>query len=267
VVKRTHTHRQAGFVDFRHYATERLGLAARTVETRAALERALWERPELKVAKDMGLTYSKLLLLRAVPEVETLNWAMKAEKLTVIELDQAVRAKTHAQMSARKVFEAWVPRSVMVLLEQAFLATFLAPVPDVAEEGGAKETENASPSEQSCTLDGCFLGRMARHFLLAWGGEARHPKTVSQKQRKKYPICCFPGCSRSSCHGHHIDFRGRGGSNDPSNRLPLCAYHHLVVVHQGFAQIFGRVAEDLEFFVDGVKWEDAKFGRNRAERV
>jgi len=92
-------------------------------------------------------------------------------------------------------------------------------------------------------------------------------RTVSQKQRQKYPRCCFPGCSRRSAHGHHIDYRSRGGSEDPSNRLPLCAYHHLVVVHQGFAQIFGRVAEDLEFFVDGVKWEDAKFGRNRAERV
>jgi len=199
-VKRTHTHRQAGFVDFRHCATERLGLAARTVETRAALERALWERPELKVAKDMGLAYSKLLLLRAVPEVETLNWAKRAEKLTVVELDQAVRARTDAQMSARKVFEAWVPRSVMVLLEQAFLSTFLAPVPEEGEQDGATETERASPPEQSCALDGCFLGKVARHFLAAWGGDVMPPKTVSQKQRKKYPICCFPGCSRSSCH-------------------------------------------------------------------
>ena len=259
VVKGTHTHRALGFADFRHYARERLGLAPRTVETRAALEKQLWQRPELAVAKDMGLNYSKLLLLRAVPQVDTLSWAMKAEKLTVVELQEAVRVKADAQMSARKVFEAWVPRSVAVLLEQAFLASFLAEVP--AEEAG-----EAGPRCPHC-LDGAFLGKLARHFLLAWGGDRMPARTVSQKQRRRFPRCCFPGCSRRSCHGHHIAYRSRGGSDDPSNTLPLCAYHHLVVVHQGFAQIFGRVAEDLEFFVDGVKWEDAKFGRNRAERV
>jgi len=262
VVKGTHTHRALGFVDFRHYARERLGLAPRTVETRAALEKQLWERPELAVAKDMGLNYSKLLLLRAVPQIDTLTWAMKAEKLTVVELKEAVQVKADAQMSALKVFEAWVPRSVAVLLEQGFLASFLAEVP--AEEAGA--SAEVGPRCPHC-LDGAFLGKVARHFLVAWGGDRMPARTVSQKQRRKYPRCCFPGCSRSSAHGHHIDYRSRGGSDDPSNTLPLCAYHHLVVVHQGFAQIFGRVADDLEFFVDGVKWEDAKFGRNRAERV
>ncbi|MFO0584291.1 MAG: hypothetical protein U0229_18605, partial [Anaeromyxobacter sp.] len=60
VVKGARIHKEAGFVDFRHYATERLGVPARTIETRAALEKHLWEKPELRVAKEMGLTYSKL---------------------------------------------------------------------------------------------------------------------------------------------------------------------------------------------------------------
>jgi hypothetical protein len=67
--------------------------------------------------------------------------------------------------------------------------------------------------------------------------------------------------------GHHVEFRSRGGSEDPSNRLPLCAFHHLVVVHQGIAEIVGVVPDGLEFRVKGTPWRDARFGRNRAERV
>ncbi|MFO0584185.1 MAG: HNH endonuclease signature motif containing protein [Anaeromyxobacter sp.] len=256
VVKGAHLHKEAGFVDFRHYATERLGIPARTVETRAALEKHLWEKPELKVAKEMGLTYSKLLLLKEVPQSQILEMAKQAERLTVVELKEAVQGKKDAHMSALKRFEFWVPKRVAVVLEQAFMASFGVPAPPGEEERC-----------RSCTLDGVFLGQLARHFLAAWGGELKSPKTVSQKQRARYHRCCFPGCSRRSAHGHHIEFRSQGGSDDDWNRMPLCAYHHLVVVHEGFATITGVFPEAVEFRVNGVVWKDAAFGRKRSERV
>ncbi|MFT3915590.1 MAG: HNH endonuclease signature motif containing protein [Anaeromyxobacteraceae bacterium] len=284
VVKGTHTHREAGFVDFRHYATERLGVPARTIETRAALEKHLWEKPELRVAKEMGLTYSKLLLLKEVPQVDLLKMAQRAEKLTVIELREAIQAKADAQMSALKFFEARVPRSVAVLLEQAFQVSLMRRVPE------ERPTEESAPCVDGCEhdgkhgkdkgtpkppaeppaeprLDGPFLGELARHFIQAWCNERTKPKTVSQKQRAKYRRCQFPGCSRRSCQGHHIEFRSRGGSEDDWNRMPLCAYHHLVVVHEGFATITGIFPDAVEFRVNGVVWKDGQFGRRRSERV
>ncbi|MFT3912847.1 MAG: HNH endonuclease signature motif containing protein [Anaeromyxobacteraceae bacterium] len=256
VVKGARLHKEAGFVDFRHYATERLGVPARTIETRAALEKHLWEKPELKVAKEMGLSYSKLLLLKEVPQDQILEFAKRAETLTVVELKEAVQARTDAHMSASKRFRVWVPRRVALLLHQAFLASLALPVtPEEAER------------PQSATLDGAFLGKLADHFIAVWGGDVMEPKTVSQKQRAKYPRCCFPGCSRRSDHGHHIEFRSHGGSEDAWNRMPLCAFHHHVVVHGGHATITGIFPEAVEFRVNGVVWKDGQFGRTRAERV
>ena len=256
VVKGTRMHRELGFADFRHYATERLGLSARSVETRAALQKRIWERPELAVAKDMGLSYSKLLLLQAVPELDTLSWAMKAEKLTVVELDEAVRARTDAQMCARNQLEALVPVEVATLLEQAYLASLRdeGPVPEAAESDRSRR-------------EGRLLARLARNFKKAWGGDRMPARTVSQKQRRKYPRCCFPACSGRSVHGHHIEFRSHLGSDDPSNRLPLCLFHHLVIVHGGIAEILGIFPDGIEYRVKGTEWRDARFGRKRGERV
>ncbi|MFO0584328.1 MAG: HNH endonuclease signature motif containing protein [Anaeromyxobacter sp.] len=287
VVKGTHTHKEAGFVDFRHYATERLGVPARTIETRAALEKHLWEKPELRIAKEMGLTYSKLLLLKEVPQVDLIQMAQRAEKMTVIELREVVQGKLDRQMSALRIFEARVPRSVAVLLEQAFEVSLMKRVPPEPEpdgheacdgpheacEGpckhGKKHDRKAEPAPalEDLRLDGAFLAELARHFVRAWCNERTKPKTVSQKQRASFPRCFFPGCSRRACHGHHIEFRSQGGSDEAWNILPLCAYHHLVVVHEGFATIQGRFPDSLEFRVNGVVWKDAEFGRRRSERV
>ncbi|MFT3916485.1 MAG: HNH endonuclease signature motif containing protein [Anaeromyxobacteraceae bacterium] len=195
-------------------------------------------------------------LLKEVPQVDLLQMAQKAEKLTVIELKEVVQGKLDAQMSALKIFEARVPRSVAVLLEQAFEVSLMKrvpPEPDTALE--------------DLRLDGAFLAELARHFIQAWCNERTKPKTVSQKQRARYPRCCFPGCSRRSCQGHHIEFRSRGRPEDAWNRMPLCAYHHLFVVHEGFATITGIFPEAVEFRVNGVVWKDAEFGRRRSERV
>lgn len=63
--------------------------------------------------------------------------------------------------------------------------------------------------------------------------------------------CSVPGCSsRRSLQRHHIRFAGRGGGNEDENLVTLCAFHHLIGVHQGILTIRGRAergSEDLCF--------------------
>jgi hypothetical protein len=43
--------------------------------------------------------------------------------------------------------------------------------------------------------------------------------------------CQYPGCNRrgSGMHVHHIHQRQYGGSNDPSNLITYCPYHHQLI--------------------------------------
>ena len=63
--------------------------------------------------------------------------------------------------------------------------------------------------------------------------------------------CAVPGCSsRRSLHRHHIVFSSHGGSDASENLITVCAFHHLIGVHQGILAIRGKAAhgcEDLRF--------------------
>jgi hypothetical protein len=60
--------------------------------------------------------------------------------------------------------------------------------------------------------------------------------------------CAVPGCtSRASLHDHHVHFRSAGGSDDPANRVALCAFHHLRCLHAGRLRIRGRAPHALLF--------------------
>jgi hypothetical protein len=75
------------------------------------------------------------------------------------------------------------------------------------------------------------LGAMLDHAFSSWG--------VDDKVRPAHRVferdgwrCQVPGCtSMQNLHGHHIQFRSAGGSDDPANRVTLCAFHHLRGVH------------------------------------
>ena len=47
-------------------------------------------------------------------------------------------------------------------------------------------------------------------------------------------------------HDHHIQFRSTGGSNDPENRVTLCAFHHLRGVHAGLIRCRGKAPDGLQ---------------------
>ena len=54
-----------------------------------------------------------------------------------------------------------------------------------------------------------------------------------------------PGCTRIAEHEHHVVYRSRGGSDAVTNRIGLCAAHHLGAIHRGFATVGGVAGERL----------------------
>jgi hypothetical protein len=49
----------------------------------------------------------------------------------------------------------------------------------------------------------------------------------------RHPHCAFPGCDQpaSVCQIHHLIPRSAGGPTALGNLVPLCAFHHLTVIH------------------------------------
>ena len=59
----------------------------------------------------------------------------------------------------------------------------------------------------------------------------------------------MPACSsRRSLHDHHVLFRSRGGGNARSNRITVCAAHHLHGIHTSVIRAWGEAP-------DGITWE------------
>jgi hypothetical protein len=216
----------AGFADFSQYCAERLGLAARTVEQRAALERRIWEAPALRAARDAGVAYEKLRLLARLPDGEIEEWVTRARALTRVELAAALVDREETQTRAARLLGARVPERVALLLQAAFRA--------------------ARAVEGRLIGDGACLVRVARHFVDTWRGHAKKARTRSQKVRDRdLGRCQVPGCTRRACHAHHIVPRSRGGSDDPWNLVALCALHHLVGIHGGYIRVRGRAPDRL----------------------
>jgi len=58
--------------------------------------------------------------------------------------------------------------------------------------------------------------------------------------------CTAPGCtSRRNLEDHHIVYRSRGGSDEPSNRTALCRFHHQRGEHGGLASCRGKAPVEI----------------------
>ena len=234
-VKASGLYRLLGFASFRHYVEERLGLPARSVEQRAAVEERCWRSPALQEAKRQKLPYEKLRLLTRLPEGEIRPWLARAHALTCIALRRALEGEEERQLRARRQLRAPLPQRLAALLAGALHAVRAA-------VGGV------------ATAATC-LGVMALHFLTTWG-ESVPRKTPSQKVRERDEgHCQVPGCSHRAAHAHHITFRSHGGGDEPSNRLGCCGHHHLRCIHGGFLRVEGRAPDELRWFLDGEAWE------------
>ena len=204
-------HLLLGYGSFRQYVEERLGLPARAVEQRVALEKRLWDSPALQEARRQGVSYEKLRVLARLPEADIAAWIPRALEATCIALKREVEGEHERQMRARQKMLVPLPRRVAVLLAAAIEA--------VRGRFGRVLTT------------GTCLAVMAFHFLASWRGARRRSKTRSQKVRDRdLGLCQVPGCSRRAVHSHHIDFplarrQRRPGEPGRSVRLPPPAVH------------------------------------------
>jgi hypothetical protein len=96
--------------------------------------------------------------------------------------------------------------------------------------------------------DGEVFDAMLECALLAWtlrDPRARRPGPVIEREGYR---CAVPGCtSRRNLHDHHLRFRSAGGSDEPENRVALCAFHHQRCLHVGFMRIRGHAPDGLVF--------------------
>lgn len=206
-------------------------MSRRAVEQRISLERRLYSLPALRRAMREGrVSYEKARLVASCADDQTLaGWIERAEKTTCVALRREIEAVEDAQMCARGVLDLRVPRRVAALLGRALRA---------AQEG-SDEWLNA----------GRCLERIAEHFIETWKevlAQRNTPQTRALARDRGY--CQVPGCSRAAAHVHHVRYRSRGGGNEESNLLSVCAAHHLHGIHDGFIRVGGRAP-------DGLRWE------------
>ena len=226
-----HGARRLDFRSFEQYCEERLGMAERTVAQRAALEKRLYELPALRQAMREGrVSYEKARLLSRHVDSATVGEGIdRAERMTCIALRRALEGKAEAQMCARHRAVAVVPRHVLGLLSLAFQA--------VRKDAGKPLT----PGE-------CFW-KMCEHFIEIWKPLLAEKMTPAKKAiARDGGLCTVPGCSRAADHGHHVEFRSQGGSDELKNRSGVCAGHHLHGVHMGWVRVEGEAP-------DGLRWE------------
>jgi hypothetical protein len=219
------------FVDFGQYCEERLGMAKRTVLQRVALERALVRIPLLRQAlRERRISYEKARVIarhwdNARPNEMRPLLAM-AETMTCVDLREALTAKSEEQMCARGAFTLTAPRHVIDLLKATLrMARALA--------------------KRAISLGTCLF-ETAAHFTEVW--KAHVKETMTKRNRifaRDRHRCQVPGCSRPAVHQHHIEFVSQGGSDDDSNKISVCAAHHLFGIHEGRMRVTGRAPDAL----------------------
>ncbi len=234
-VKKSRMYQLLGFASFRQYCEERLGLSARSVEQRAALEERRWRSPELREAKRQGLPFEKLRLLARLPDGELAGWTPRAHAFTCVALRRALDLEAERQLRARRTIRVPLPLRIASLLASAVHAL--------------RQHLRTPLSIGTC------LGLLAQHFVDTWGRTVKVARTRSRKARDRDGgECQVPGCSHRAAHAHHVLFRSQGGGDEPENLAAICAYHHLRCLHGGFLGVTGR-APDLRWSLLGEPWD------------
>jgi hypothetical protein len=118
-VKQSRMYALLGFSSFRHYVEERLGLPARAVEQRVALELRLWRSPALREARRQGISFEKLRLLARLPENEIARWVPRAKALTCVAMRRELEGEAERQMRASGRLRAPMPRRIAAVLAAA----------------------------------------------------------------------------------------------------------------------------------------------------
>jgi hypothetical protein len=250
------------------YARDHLGMSVRKARALLRLERAGDVCPELREAYRSGrLSWVKaqcllpLLLLDLDGEWRP-AWVDWAARVTVrrlaVDVERALLLRAgHPLAWQRCKFHPERAQDPIPPAERQLCA------PDVDLEAtqqlvwrvpgdvallfiGVRETLRTRAGRRP--TDGEAFDAMLDCALLAWTlREPGGPRPDPVIERDGYR-CAVPGCtSRRNLHDHHVTFRSAGGSDDPGNRITLCAFHHQRCLHAGLLRVRGRAPDDLVF--------------------
>ena len=240
-------HRSLGFASFDGYVRERLGMSPSRAWALVRIEKRTREISALGRAWRSGtLSWVRVqTILPVVSGADGARWIDRASEVTVRQLaDEVDRALDAAdlQMCARPGEEVadrevtfFAPASVVGLFRDA-VAAF---TPRGEPAGPAGPAELAKPAWKG-------LERLLEHACQEWMSQPRHRDPVFERDGWR---CAVPACSsRRNLHDHHRQFRSRGGTNERSNRVTTCAWHHLRGIHGGLVRVDGLAP-------DGLLWE------------
>jgi len=94
-----------------------------------------------------------------------------------------------------------------------------------------------------CRRVPAWVGLLAliEDYVTTWDVPEESPKRDAEEVYARWGWrCSAPGCtSRRNLEDHHVIYRSRGGSDDLSNRICLCRFHHQQGEHGGLASCRG----------------------------
>jgi len=235
--------RELGYHGVEEYCRERLGISPRSFRERVWLERRMCALPQLRVALESGkLTYSKALLVAKDARAHDVADRIEdASTTTWQQVERESSAEEDRRNRAQGIRRLWGPEDAVRTIADAITCVRL-----VAVESGMGVIDS-----------GHALALIATHYIQVW--EAHRNRRPPPRRRKVLSrhdgLCAVPGCSAAAQHEHHIEYRSRGGGDDPANLLGLCAMHHLRGVHAGNLRVCGSAGERLEWhFGNGEEW-------------
>jgi hypothetical protein len=273
-------HRALGYSTREAYARERLGMDPTTARALVRLERAAASsEPFARAYRSGSLSAVKASILVPLLSCDPLGrfteaWVAWAERVTVRRLREDVEWAVALEDTDRDEFqrtgglpaEAGDGRSAP---DREIGAQRIGPAEHTQAGLEPCTVRFIGPAEVVqlfravlCTVrrrmetmdgrlptEGEALGAILDYVFACWGAAdgkvpARHRVFARDGWR-----CAVPGCtSMQNLHDHHIRFRSAGGSNEPANRVTLCAFHHLRGVHAARLRCAGSAP-------DGLTWQ------------
>ena len=106
--------------------------------------------------------------------------------------------------------------------------------------------------------------RLLLHVIGHWESLPAHRDPVFARDGWR---CAVPACSsRRNLHDHHVTYRSRDGGDERSNRVAVCAAHHLHAIHRGIVRASGSAPADVRWEL-GVRWNASPLLTYVGERI